>query len=372
MNPLLRDDDALFAALLERWAAGDFTRSDEETLHRLLANDPFRREAWKGFVALPAEAHAEVLERIKQQLAGQPHWRYTSWLPLRWIAAAIVLLLLGALYWWWTTPRINLDKTALTTPAPSAEEPNERPTALKIETSKQLSTSHAPVERVPSSNHVSKLPIPLVKDTESYALAREHVMADASVSEVPRETAQTEVQKHLLQVRTSQPEASPLDSQQVGGENQEVRYLRNTPPAFSEKYRNPAISAKPLDNQRRKEMYALREAEPRRNAALAKENLAQERTVVAQSSLICPADGWPNFIEHLKQAALFQRDTTPDSLLLRVRIQQNGFPVLLGIEPEVRPAERHRLQQILQRHRWMPADTSDVIRLILIKSTRGQ
>jgi hypothetical protein len=94
--------DKNWKVLLEKWHSGNFTRSDEAALQRLMAEsgDDFLREATEGYLSNSETDHQAGLERLRQRLAlpeAAPK-QVTLW-P-RWAAAAAAAILLVGGIWW--------------------------------------------------------------------------------------------------------------------------------------------------------------------------------------------------------------------------------------------------------------------------------
>ena len=106
MNPSVHTDDARFLELLERWLTGEFNRSDEGELYALTTADPFRKEAWEGFLALPEEEHQVQIDRLRRRLRPPQGRRI---LLGRWMAAAAALVLLLAAFYFIPDWRENAD-----------------------------------------------------------------------------------------------------------------------------------------------------------------------------------------------------------------------------------------------------------------------
>jgi TonB family protein len=146
VNPSVHSDDARFLELLERWLTGEFTHSDERELHALTAADPFRREAWEGFEALPDAQHEVQLERLRKRLSP-PRGKSR---PLgMWMAlAAAFLLLLAAIYFMPSLQPGNTDARA------QAAEPEQEQAAAQPELSQDTLADVAGLE--PNANRSAK------------------------------------------------------------------------------------------------------------------------------------------------------------------------------------------------------------------------
>jgi TonB family protein len=97
MNESFQHDDARFIDLLQRWSAGDFTRSDEQELYALARSDEHRREALEGFMAVPDHDHDVRIEALRQKLQEQTgsNRRILPISVIMSIAAGIVLLIIA-------------------------------------------------------------------------------------------------------------------------------------------------------------------------------------------------------------------------------------------------------------------------------------
>jgi hypothetical protein len=100
MNRHTTTDDARFLELLERRHTGAFTAANERELHVLLQGDPFLREAWEGYLALPEADHAVYLARIRRRLRGAAQRRRLPFVLWMSAAAAVMALLATAVYFW--------------------------------------------------------------------------------------------------------------------------------------------------------------------------------------------------------------------------------------------------------------------------------
>ncbi len=171
----MHTDDARFLELLERWLMGEFTRSDERELSALAASDPFRREAWEGFLALPETAHQAQLERLRGRLRPPQAKR----LPLpRWAAAAAAVLMLGAALYFlpdWDWQRSKSEQ-ALVQPSSAPEQPTQAaPESASTAKSPELPPP-APVASEPApAKPAPQRPAPQQPAADDLALAEEQI-----------------------------------------------------------------------------------------------------------------------------------------------------------------------------------------------------
>lgn len=341
MNMPLRDDDALFASLLERWASGAFTRADEAALQRLIGDDAFRREAWEGFTALPAEAHAEALGRLKQRLTPAPRRRRPG-LMRYWLAAAAVFLLAGALYWWWA----------------DAPDSPEQATAPALEWSADDSNAiaaHAAPEGVPDENaqrraytaaeaapHTQTMPQVPAPHSQIHAAAPQ------------RETSESDTSAVLAYRDNLSLEAPPPETSRA------IEQAAKRSPTPSETLRSPQISrrmepaaAPPSDAAKNVQpLSAPTQAAPsKRPSAVGGPPAGRPKS---DAEPFQPQGGWAALLQQYRQTKPLGRTIEADTLLLQVLVRPDSTLLLLGVEPALSPEETRRLERFLRQYRWTP------------------
>ncbi|MDW8230172.1 MAG: hypothetical protein RMJ33_10075 [Saprospiraceae bacterium] len=349
MNTPLRDDDALFATLLERWASGAFTRNDEAALHRLLADDAFRREAWEGFTALPAEEHAAALARLRQRLA--PARRRVGFSIRRLAAAAAVLLLAGTLYWWWAnaprgaeqakTPaeeRFGDDFEAVSVPSAQEETLSGKATGrLPKTTERAARAGHAPAQPAPAEeSKLVAIPAEAVKASDTSA-----ALADQGDS----------LRSEAIQPFDLKPTSAVVE---MSTEERAGRFIKQ-----SDHFKEPAIAASPPSPQRNKS------PAPPPKATLPPSSYpgGPPGRVRFPTGRVCPEIGWPTFWYQYEQSNLLRRSREADTLRLQVRTDTDGVLSLLKVEPALTRKEMRKMERFLRQYRWMPADTQAIILL---------
>ncbi len=317
MNTPLRDSDKRFAALLERWASGTFTRSNEAELHRLLADDAFRREAWSGFSALPAEEHMAVLERLKQRLTLLSARRRRRWATRLWAAAAAVFLLLaGTLYWWWGDS-VDLSEQAIT---PTLEHRSNHP---------EVFAERPPVEETPSRPFIQGGRAPEAgPSTEAYAPPPK---ASRVEGEQPLDTAAS----------LSFQDVSSYSASRLGTFRKEEEASDRLAPA-----RELHLSAKSRSQQQ---------------PVTAPPALRSKASMQPISKFIRPENGWSELWQQYCAADFIQPAVRADSLRLSLVILPDSQILLLQTQPALERRETQQLEQLLQRYRWVPADTSATV-----------
>lgn len=339
MNTPLRDDDALFATLLERWVSGAFTRADEATLQRLIGDDTFRREVWEGFTALPAEEHAAALGRLRQRLAAAPTRRQGVGLIRYWVGAAAVLLLAGVLYWWWAD-------------APASPERAMAPTLEWIADDSGDVTAYAAPEQGPED-------------------AREH--AYTAVENAPEATIIPEPSAMHRERRAvaSQEGTSGLDTPAVLA-YQDIPRLE-TPPSLQEAMQSSEIR-RSTDHP----------AAPPPNAIKSRKSLENSKEIPSSSHPLTvgsspggrqkpdleplrPESGWPAFWQQYRQIRLLERTIQADTLRLQVFVRSDSTLSVLSVEPALSPEEKRRLEGFLLQYRWAPVThTTSVLQLPVV------
>lgn len=351
MNTPPRDDDALFATLLERWISGTFTRADEATLQRLIGDDAFRREAWEGFTALPAEAHAEALGRLKQRLIPAPRRRRLG-LTRYWIAAAAVLLLAGALYWWWAD-------------APDSPEQVTAP-ALKWSTDdSDAIAAHAAPEGVPDENAQKRA----YTATEAAPHTQTMPQAPAPLSQINaaaryKETDESDTSTVLAYRDNLSLEVPPSETSRA------AEQAAKRSPTLSETLRSSQMSrrmepaaAPPSDAAKNVQpLSAPTQAAPsERPSAVGGPPAGRPKS---DAEPFQPQGGWAAFLQQYWQTKPLGRAIEADTLLLQVLVRPDSTLLLLGVEPALNPEETRRLEHFLRQYRWMPAtNTVNTLRL---------
>ncbi len=350
MNTPLRDDDALFATLLERWASGGFTRADEAALQRLIDDDAFRREAWEGFTALPEEAHAEALERLRRQLTFAPR-RQRAGLMQYWIAAAAVLLLAGALYWWWADVPVSPEQAA----APAIEWSADSdaiaahvvPEGVPDENVQRRAYTAA--EAAPRTQTMPQVPAPL---PQINAAARQRETSERDTPTIPayRENLSLEVP----------PSATGRAAEQVAERS----------PIPSETLRSPQISRR-MEPAAAPPPAAAKSSQPLKapsKAAPSEQSLAvggpPAGRLKPDAELFQPQGGWTAFLQQYRQTKPIGRAIEADTLLLQVLVRPDSTLLLLNVEPALGPKETRRLERFLRQYRWTPVtNTVSTLRL---------
>lgn len=351
MNTPLRDDDALFATLLERWASGAFTRADEASLQRLIGDDAFRREAWEGFTALPEEAHAEALERLKQRLPPASRQR-RSGLMQYWIAAAAVFLLAGVLYWWWADVPGGPEQATV----PASE--------WNVDDSDAIA-AHAAPEGVPDEN------APRRAYTAAEAAPRTQTMPQvpAPLSQVnaaarQRETIESDTATILAYWDNLSLEAPPSAT----GRAAEQAAERSPTP--SETLRSPQMSRR-MEPAAAPPPAAAKSSQPLKapsKAAPSEQPLAVGGPPAGRpksdAEPFQPQGGWASFWEQYRQTKPIGRAIEADTLLLQVLVRPDSTLLLLNVEPALSPEETRRLERFLRQYRWTPVtNTVSTLRL---------
>jgi len=297
-------EDALFLALVERWVEGSFTRQDEEALRALVASDTFRREAWQGFSALPADEHQAVLKRLRDKYAvSDRRERRTGY--RRVAIAAAVALIVGAVYWWRSSP-LSLEKETSETEYLAAE---ERPPLPPEESASRPSPA---LVLPPASKPGGK-------------------SADASSS--------------------SLPSSPPLTAAPMAQDSPAAPSLRGLTDGRTAKATDHAPAAA-----------VLSAAEPVPSAASTR---AESRSV--QPIRVEPSVGWQAFLDQYRQVPLFRHpeEYDVDSLRLQLYIRSDSTPVLLSIDPPVKADREREIERFLQQYRWIPAEQRGILHLPL-------
>ncbi len=299
-------EDALFLALVERWIEGSFTRQDEEALRALVASDAFRREAWQGFSALPADEHQAVLKRLRDQYAvSERRERRTGY--RRVAIAAAVALIVGAVYWW-------------------------RSSVLSSEVVEgQPETEYLAAEETPSSSseELASRPSPTL------------VAPPASKSGGESAAARTR----------SLPSSPPLTAAPMAQDSPAAPSLRGLADGRTAKATDHAPAGA-----------VLSAAEPVPSAASTRAN---SRSV--QPIRVEPSVGWQAFLDQYRQAPLFRHpeEYDVDSLRLQLYIRSDSTPVLLSIDPPVKANREREIERFLQQYRWIPAEQRGILHLPL-------
>lgn len=353
MNTPPRDDDALFATLLERWASGAFTRADEATLQRLIGDDAFRREAWEGFTALPAEAHAEALRRLKQRLTPAPRRRRQQLgLTRYWVAAAAVLLLAGALYWWWAD-------------APDSPEQATAPTLEWSADDSDAMAAHAAPEELPDENAQKRA----YTATEAAPQTQTMPQVPAPLSQINaaarhKETGESDTSAVLAYRDDLSLEAPPSETSRA------TEQAAKRSPTPSETLRSPQISrrmepaaAPPSDAAKNVQpLSAPTQAAPsKRPSAVGGPPAGRPKS---DAEPFQPQGGWAAFLQQYWQTKPLGRPIEADTLLLQVLVRPDSTLLLLGVEPALSPEETRRLERFLRQYRWTPVtNTVSTLRL---------
>ncbi len=297
-------EDALFLALVERWVEGSFTRQDEEALRALVASDAFRREAWQGFSALPADEHQAVLKRLRDKYAvSERRERRTGY--RRVAIAAAVALIVGAVYWWRSSP-LSLEKETSETEYLAAE---ERPPLPPEESASR-----------PSPTLVAP---PASKSGGESAAARTR----------------------------SLPSSPPLTAAPMAQDSPAAPSLRGLADGRTAKATDHAPAGA-----------VLSAAEPVPSAASTRAN---SRSV--QPIRVEPSVGWQAFLDQYRQVPLFRHpeEYDVDSLRLQLYIRSDSTPVLLSIDPPVKADREREIERFLQQYRWIPAEQRGILHLPL-------
>ncbi len=297
-------EDALFLTLVERWIEGSFTRQDEEALRALVALDAFRREAWQGFSALPADEHQAVLKRLRDKYAvSERRERRTGY--RRVAIAAAVALIVGAVYWWRSSP-LSLEKETSETEYLAAE---ERPPLPPEESASR-----------PSPTLVAP---PASKSGGESAAARTR----------------------------SLPSSPPLTAAPMAQDSPAAPSLRGLTDGRTAKATDHAPAGA-----------VLSAAEPVPSAASTRAN---SRSV--QPIRVEPSVGWQAFLDQYRQVPLFRHpeEYDVDSLRLQLYIRSDSTPVLLSIDPPVKADREREIERFLQQYRWIPAEQRGILHLPL-------
>lgn len=320
MNPSVHTDDARFLQLLERWLSGDFTRSDERELQALLETDPFRREAWEGFIALPGEQHGDYLNRLRERLRykGGGHA-----LPLgRWMAAAAALLvLLVAVY---LMPRFSRDRSPAIAQSEQADHPGIPDGDSAMPENAQDITAAEPAAPVP----------PVSRSWQDNASSGQK--GPPNVSEKPAEAAQSVLQEEPV-ASFSKPApfdrlpARPADTSPVlvgGPEGISQNLVLNKPPM-------PPSGPADFANASPRAADSAARAAPARKAEAAQAEEApetgKERSGIASDSTVQPEGGWEAFHLYMRQNARLTESARNRNRSGNVRLQ-------FTIGPDGKPA----------------------------------
>lgn len=337
MNNRPQEDDARFLALLQRWASGAFTREDEETIRSLTDDDAFRREAWEGFWALPAEAHQAALERLQQRLApAVPERRAPVPLWRKGAAAAVLLLLAGALYWWWTDTPLAPEQATVTTP---------EALSLSTPTPEEGQEAYVPYDRsAPAAP--SSPPQALAPRRDAAAQGAGSMPETLSGAQAPAVTlAQDEVAEQALM---------PMEAEKAAEERKEP--VATAPPGQPVPQMKPGVAL--TDTHLRS---------PHRSERMERLTKTNQERELAELPSLKPVEGWSAFMAQYRSAALSLSGGAPkpDSLLVVLRVGSDSMATMETTQPPLQRVQRQPLEQFLQKYRWTPANSRGTVKLPL-------
>lgn len=353
MNPQLRDDDVLFTALLERWASGAFTRADEATLQRLIGDDAFRREAWEGFTALPAEEHAAALERLRRRLAPASTRRRIG-LMRYWAAAAAIFLLAGALYWWWADTPESPEQAI----APASE--------WSAEDSQRIATYSAPEEEVRDENAQRRAPTAI--EGAPYAQTTPQAPAPFPEKSAPAHEEAASSPDTFAELAYPQDNQDPEMPSLAAARAAEQ--AAKTPPTTQEAMRaqetgRPAVPPKaslPAPAKNSERVKAHKKTLPPQPPSAVYDRWGERQQPFLEP--LQPEGGWPTFLQQYRQTQPLERTVRADTLHLEVLVRSDGTLRLLSVEPALSRKETRRLEDFLRQYRWTPAtNTKSTLRL---------
>lgn len=352
MNTQLRDDDALFTALLERWASGVFTRADEATLQRLIGDDAFRREAWEGFTTLPAEEHAAALERLRRRLAPASARRRIG-LMRYWAVAAAIFLLAGALYWWWADTPGSPEQAIAPASEWSAEDSqgiaaHSAPEEVRDENARRRAPTAT--EGAPHAQTTLQVPVPL---PEKSALAHgEAASSPDTFAELayPQDNQDPEMPSLAATRAAEQAAKTPPTTQEA------MRTQETGRPA------EPAATPPPVATKSSKPIKAHKKMPPPQPPSAVYDRWGERQPLFHEP--LQPEGGWPAFLQQYRQTQPLERTVRADTLHLEVLVRSDGTLRLLSVEPALSRQETRRLEDFLRQYRWTPAtNTKSTLRL---------